>query len=372
MAEETDRSNKTQPPTEKKLRDARKKGDVPSSRETGNMMVVVSLAIIVIFALQWQVPNLVETLTSPINQAGMIDIGVGTVGLAKLRQIVGLFVTTVFLTLTPIFLILIVGAMFGVLLQGQTVVSLERIKPKLSKVSPAKGLKRLFSANTLVEFAKNLLKVLVVASLAAWVTDRAVQNIWEDLGFIPENLPAYMGDAARRLLVATAAFLVPIAIADILWRRFEWHKNQMMSVKEIRDEMKEAEGDPFIKGKRAALRRERSQQRIAVSVPAATVILANPTHYSVALKYDKDVDLAPVCVAKGADHMALQIREIASDYDVPIIENKSLARALFAAAEVGDMVPKEHWEVVAEIIGFLLDLQNNRVRKIPAGSTLVE
>lgn len=370
MAEDQDRSNKTQEPTEKKLKDARKKGDVPNSRETGNMMVVVSLIGVSSFALQWQGPRLVEALASLIDASGRIHVGTGTPGTVMLGQVFWDFIMGVTLALTPIFGLILAGAIFGVLIQGETVVAVERIKPKLSKISPIEGIKRQFSANTLVEFVKSLLKVLVVGGLALWVTDAAVRDMWEAPGFLPESLPGYMSDAARKLLIAAAIFLVPVAIADILWRRFDWKRKQMMSVKEVRDEMKEAEGDPLIKGKRAALRRRRAQQRIAAAVPSASVVLTNPTHFAVALKYEQGVDVAPICVAKGADLMAKQIREIARDNDVPIVENKPLARSLYDAVDIDDTVPVEHWEVVAEIISFVLDLKRNRRRKAPAGSML--
>ncbi|MGH1466636.1 MAG: EscU/YscU/HrcU family type III secretion system export apparatus switch protein [Cognatishimia sp.] len=370
MADDEDKSSKTQEPTEKKLRDARKKGDVPTSRETGNMMVVVSLIGVTTFALQWQGPPLVDALSSLIDHSGSIDIGVGAPGTVALGAIFWDFIMRVSAALAPIFLLLLAGGLFGVLIQGETVAALDRVKPKLSKISIVEGLKRQFSANTVVEFVKNLTKVLVVGGLALWVTNTAVRDIWQAPGFVPEALPGYMLDATTKLLIAAAAFLVPVAILDILWRRFDWRRKQMMSIKEIRDEMKEAEGDPLIKGKRAALRRQRAQQRIAAAVPTASVILTNPTHFAVALKYEQGVDDVPVCVAKGADLMARQIRHLARDHDVPIVENKPLTRALYDVIEVDDVVPVEHWQVVAEIISFVMEFQRNPKRKPPAGSTL--
>lgn len=369
MAEE-DKSSKTQEPTEKKLRDARKKGDVPSSRETGNMMVVVSLIGVVAFALQWQAPKLVDALSSLVDNAGRIHVGVERAGVATLGDVFWDFVMRVSLAISPVFGLLLLGGLAGVLIQGETVFAAERIKPKLSKISPMEGLKRQFSANTLVEFVKSLVKVLVVGAMALWVTNSVVREIWTGTGFIPEHLPGYMSDATRLLLIMAAVFLVPVAIIDILWKRFDWRRKQMMSVKEIRDEMKESEGDPLIKGKRAQLRRQRAQQRIAAFVPQADVILTNPTHYAVALKYEQGVDVAPVCVAKGADLMARQIRLIAHDHDIPIIENKPLARTLYDVIDIDEQVPVEHWEVVAEIISFVMALKKDPRRKPPVGSEL--
>ena len=170
--------------------------------------------------------------------------------------------------------------------------------------------------------------------------------------------------------MAAAILLVPIAIADIMWRRFDWRKRQRMSQKDLQDEIKESEGSPEIRSKRARRRRELSQQRTIAVVPIADVILTNPTHYSVALKYDPASDMAPVCIAKGADLVALRIREIGFEHDIPIIENKPLARLLYDTVEIDQVVPVEHWEIVAEIISFVFDLKNNKPRKAPEGSVL--
>lgn len=365
-----DKSSQTQEPTEKKIKDARKKGDVPSSRETGNMMVVVSLVIIVLFILPWQTPALVGALAEMVDMAGRIPVDSGQPGVVKMGQILRTFITELSVSLVPMFGVMVGGAIFGILIRGETVVATERIRPKMSKISPIQGLKKMFAADALVEFTKNLIKVFAVGALAVWVTNTAVRSIWQAPGFLPEDLPSYMANTSGRLLAATAAFLAPVAVVDILWRRFDWRRKQMMSMKEVRDEIKDSEGSPEIKGKRAALRRQRSKQRLATAVPTASVILTNPTHLAIALKYDPDGEAPPICVAKGADHMARHIRRIAFENDVPIIENKPLARGLYDTIEVDQVVPMEHWQVVAEIIGFVIDLQNNHQRDIPAGSTL--
>ena len=370
MSQETEDGQKTQEPTEKRLMDARKKGDVPMSREAANMTVVMSLLGIVALVLPWQVPNLVDALSGLIANAGNTPVGTGGPGLVMLGQVINEFVLNIVMTLTPLFLLLLVGALIGVVIQGETVISFERIQPKLSKISPREGLKRQFSANAIVELVKNLAKVLIVGALALWVTDLSVRQIWEGNGFLPEHLPSYITDSSQKLLIAVAALMVPISIADILWRRFEWRRKQMMSHKEIRDEVKESEGSPEIRAKRAQLRRTMSRQRVAAAVPKADVILTNPTHFAVALKYDIETDPAPICVAKGADNVARKIREIAFEHEIPVIENKPLARMLHDTIDVDAMVPVEHWEVVAEIISFVMDLRKNVDRDLPDGSRL--
>ncbi|MCP4817734.1 MAG: flagellar biosynthesis protein FlhB [Shimia sp.] len=370
MADDQDKSTKTEEPTEKKLRDARRKGDVPNSKETGNMVVVLSLIGIVALILPWRADDLMAALGSQIGLSGQWTIGEGASGLRDLNGNLQVLRQQLLIGIAPMFGLMLLGAVAGTLLQGSTVVALDRIKPKLSKLSPMKGLKRLFSAASLVEFLKNLIKVVVVGTMAVWITIGAVKQVWESPGFLPETLPIYLQSQAVKLLFATAAFLVPIALADMLWRRYEWRNRQRMSHKDIKDEHKESEGSPEIRAKRAMLRRQRSQQRIATAVPLANLVLTNPTHFSVALKYDPAVDIAPVCVAKGADHMARRIRELAHEHGIPMIENKPLTRVLFEAVEVDETVPADHWEVVAEIVGFVMDLEKNVKRRPPDGSVL--
>lgn len=368
---DTDKSNKTLEPTEKKLRDLRKKGDIASSRETGNLMVVVSMAAIAAFALPYQASSLVEVFTQLFEISGRILIGEGSAGLAQLSMVFKHFVVQLGVTVSPIFAVFVAGAIFGVIIRGETAIAADRITPKISNISPLSGVKRLFSADTLVEFAKSLLKVLVVGVLAVSITYQAVSQIWITPGFLPENLPRYISVAAIKLLMIVAAFLVPLTIIDIIWKRFDWLRKNRMSHKEVKDEHKETEGTPEIKAKRAQIRRQLSGTYLAKAVPEATVVLTNPTRLAIALKYEKGSDDAPVCVAKGADHMARRIREIAYAEKVPMIENIPLTRALFEVIDVDTAVPMEHWAVLAEIIGFVYDLEKNRMGKLPINSELV-
>ena len=370
MAEDNDSTEKSLEPTEKRLADARRKGDVPSSRETGNMIVVTALLGIIAFVLPFQTPYAVAALSSVIEQAAYFEVATGRPGLIRLGQIMSDFAGRLALAIAPMFGVLLLGAAAGVALQGETVIAFERIKPKLSKISLKEGFKRLFSANSLVEFIKSIVKVFAIGFLAVWFTMEGVQKIWMTSGFLPEYLPAYLIQASQKLLMAAAILLIPIAIADILWRRFDWRKKQRMSMKDLKDEMKESEGAPEIRQKRAQRRRELSHQRTLTVVPIADVILTNPTHYSIALKYDPEQDMAPVCIAKGADLVALRIREIAFEHGIPMIENKPLARLFYDTLEIDQVVPVEHWQIVAEIISFVFDLKKNIDRKPPHGSVL--
>ncbi len=369
MSEE-DQSSKTEEPTERKLRKARDKGDVPASRETGNLMSVFSLLVITVFLLPQALPDLAGVLRGLLQMAGQIDIGEDTTGLADLGEVSGRLSRGLAAALGPIILVMVLAAIFGVLIQGETVVALERIKPKASKISPIAGIKRLFSANTLVEFLKNVAKVLVVGAIAIFVAYGAVTAIWETPDAIPESFFPYVQQAVIRLLIATTLFLVVITVIDILWKRAQWIRKQKMSLRELRDEHKDSDGDPHIKAKRGEIRRKRARQRLSVAVPTATLVLTNPTQYAVALKYVPGIDQVPVCVAKGTGQMAAQIRAIARENDVAIVENRPLARTLHALVEVDSAIPVEHWRAVAEIIGYIMDLRRNIRRKPPAGSQL--
>lgn len=368
MAEDDDKSNKTEEPTEQKLRKAREKGDVPSSQEVGSVMTVFALFVVVVFVLPTFFGNFLQTSKSFIEAAPFTGDENPLTALYALLDLI----KTLALYIAPIFLAMVVAALVAVMLQGETVVAVERIIPKPEKLSPLGGLKKMFSVDRFVDFAKNVTKVLVVAAIAFVVTREAIGKIWTTEEFIPETLLFYIGDAATDLLIFTAVFLVPIALFDIIWKRMQWIKKHRMSIQDIKDEHKDIEGDPKIKSQRAEIRRKNASKRIAAAVPTASVIITNPTHFAVALKYELGIDIAPICVAKGADLMAAQIRHLANDNDIPIIENKPLARSLFAKVEVDAQVPMEHWQVIAEIIGYVMDLRRNIKRKPPAGSELYQ
>ncbi len=363
-----DKSNKTEEPTEQKLRKARLKGDVPSSQEAGTAMTVFALFMVVVFVLPSVFKSFLGSASTFIEMAPKSTVTNENPFVAV--QALLILIKTLSFDIAPIFAAMVVAALVGVMLQGETVVALDRIIPKPEKLSPLGGLKKMFSVDRAVDFIKNVSKVLVVATIAYVVASDAISAIWTTEGFVPETLLLYISGAAEKLLIFTAIFLIPIALFDIIWKRLQWIKKQRMTVQEVRDEHKDSEGDPKIKAQRAEIRRKRAKQRIATAVPTANVIITNPTHFAVALKYEMGVDVAPVCVAKGADLMAKQIRELANEHDIPIIENKSLARALYATVEVDDQIPTEHWQVIAEIIGYVMDLRRNVRRRPPAGSAL--
>lgn len=370
MSQQEDRSSKSEEPTDKKLQDARKKGDVPSSREPSNLMGVLSLCLITVFLAPAVFTSLAEVLSSPMTAASSLEVGAGRTGMRDLGLVMNNMVASTAKVLMPIAVLMVMASLFGVLVQGETVVSVERIKPKASKLSLIEGFKRLFSADAMVEFVKNLAKVAVIVFFTYLFGRDAIVNIWEASDFVPETFMAYGRQAAIYVLVATTLLLAFTATTDVIWKRSQWLKKQRMSVREVRDEFKDSEGDPIIKAKRTSIQRQRARQRLNTAVPTASVVVTNPTHYAVALRFEMGRDAGPVCVAKGADNIAAQIRKLAREAEIPIVESRALARTLHATVDVDKMVPVEHWRAVAEIISYVIGLKRDLNVLPPTGARL--
>ena len=253
-------------------------------------------------------------------------------------------------------ILLVLMAVAGNLVQNPPLLTGETIKPKLSKVSPLSGFKRLFSADSLVNFAKGMAKILIVGAVMVAVMlphkDEADIMIFAD----PSVILAEARVLILQLLAAILAVMTVVAGADLVYQRNKWFNKQKMSLREVKEEYKQTEGDPQVKGKIRQLRMERSRKRMMSAVPQATVVVTNPTHYAVALQYEEGMG-APLCLAKGTDAVALKIREVAKESDVPVIENPPLARALYATVDIDQEVPEEHYKAVAEVIGFVFRMR---------------
>jgi flagellar biosynthetic protein FlhB len=264
--------------------------------------------------------------------------------------------TVLMVTLAPLSL-LAVFAIAANLVQHKPVWSFDPVTPKFSKISPIKGFQRLFSTESLVNFAKGMFKLVVVATVMVGVMwperDRLDTIITAD----PLSLLIVFQELGLKLLAATLIIVTVIALLDFLYQRHKWFERQKMTVKEVRDEYKQMEGDPKVKGRIRQIREERGRRRMMAEVPNANVIITNPTHYAVALKYDRSMP-APKCVAKGTDAVALKIREVGTEADVPIVENPPLARALYASVDIDEVIPVEHFKAVAQVIGYVMRLKD--------------
>lgn len=342
---------KTEDPSQKKLEDAHKKGDVAKSQEVVTWFMLLGSAAIFAMMAPGTAANLSESLKILIMNADQFDLeGAGFA--AFFNNLALALLGTVLIPLV----VLSSCAILANLIQHRPLLSVEPITPKFSKISPFAGAKRLFSTESLVNFGKGLLKIGVVGTVVVMVVWPERDRLDTMMTADPLIILADFQEIGIKIFTSVLAIVTVIALVDYLYVRQKWWKKLMMTVQETRDEYKQMEGDPHIKGKLRQLRQERSRKRMMASVPDATVVITNPTHFAVALKYEKGMK-APKCVAKGADAVALRIRELAKQHDVPIVENPPLARALFATVEVDDSIPNEHFKAVAEVIGFVMRLK---------------
>lgn len=356
MAGEDEGGEKTEEPTQKKLDDALKRGDVAKSQEINTWFGLAAATLALSIFGDGMVSKLVAPLSSFLSDAHLFRMDGG----ALVRMAAGLGLAIAAALALPM-LTLMLAAVAGNLVQHRFVFSTESITPKFSKISPASGFKRLFSAESLVNFLKGLLKLAVVGAVIStviWPERVAVSGL---IAGEPAQMLVAVKTLALRTLVSAVAVFAVIALIDFLWQRHRWNKRLMMSIQEIKDEHKQQEGDPHIKARIRQIRAERSRKRMMAAVPTATVVIVNPTHYAVALKYEAGMN-APLCVAKGVDAVALRIRRVAEEHGVEIIENPPLARSLHAAIEVDREIPAEHYKAVAEVVGFVM-----RKRRGPRG-----
>jgi flagellar biosynthesis protein FlhB len=351
MADENDTSDKTEDPTQKRLDDALERGDVVKSQEL-NTWFVIAAGTLVMSTFSGSIGGgLLVPLRNLIANAWMIRTdGPGLLALAQSLEY------AVVAAIGVPLLMLALAAIAGNMMQHRLVWSGEQLKPKFSKISPAAGAKRLFGKQALVNFAKGIFKLVALGAVMTVILWPERHRLEAMVRFDPAALLGVTSSLTVHLMGAVVALLAAVAIGDYLFQYRQWFERQKMSLQEMKEEFKQSEGDPHVKGKIKQLRQARMRKRMMAAVPKASVIITNPTHYSVALSYERGMS-APVCVAKGVDNIAFKIREIAKAHDVPIVENVPLARALYATVEIDDEIPVEHYHAVAEIIGYVMGLK---------------
>ena len=361
MADDPERSEKTEDPSAKKIADAIKRGDVAKSQEVTTWFMLLGTALVFGLMAPASTGAMVAELRLMMANADMID----TTGAGFGEFWRSMAQNAILITVVPM-LALAACAILANLVQHRLVFSGEQLKPKLEKISPLAGFRRLFSLDALVNFSKGLLKLTIVGTVMFFVLwperDRLDTMVTADIG----ALLGMFQELGLKLIGATLVVVTVIALADFLYQRHRWWERQKMTVREVREEFKQMEGDPTIKARIRQVRNERGRRRMMLAVPEADVVIANPTHYAVALKYDKSMP-APRCVAKGADTLALKIREIAEANGVPVVENPPLARALHASVELDETIPAEHFRAVAKVIGYVMQLRAKKTwRSAPA------
>jgi flagellar biosynthetic protein FlhB len=357
MAEDQDKSQQTEEPTAKRLEQAREAGDIVKSTEVSAFLLLAGGTLAIAMFGKYAAESLARSMIAFLEQPDAMSVdGAG------LAAMMGLLLPKLAMIVAPFFVVMIAAGLAGHLLQSRPSFSMDRISMDFSKLSPMAGFQRMFGPEGWMNLVKGLLKIAVVG-VAIWT------QLWPERGglesILDQSAVQVVGDMSHllfKVLMAALAALGVIAGLDYFWQRMRWLARNRMSKQDVKEEYRQNEGDPTIKAKIRQLRHERARKRMMAKVPEATVVIMNPTHYAVALQYESGKMVAPICVAKGVDALALRIRAVAEENDVPVVENPPLARALHAAIEIDEPVPAEHFKAVAQVIGYVFRLQG----KMPA------
>lgn len=359
MAEEQDKASKTEEATPRKLEEARKKGDVAKTQDLASMMALAAAIAVILWGGGWLSINLAEALVpfiaNPHEMLGVLEAGGGSeiarMAVMALAPAVGLVMAATMLA----------GA-GGNIVQSGLLWSPDKLKPEWSRISPLKGFGRIFGPDGLAQFAKTFLKV-IATGVIGWI---ALKPHAAEFAGMSAMAPAAVLPAAMKiaggLMIGILSFLAVTAALDWLWQRYRFAEKMRMTREELKEDFKQSEGDPHVRARQRQIRMERSRRRMMAAVPEATVVIMNPTHYAVALKYEAGETPAPTCVAKGVDTLALRIRSVAEEAGVPVVEDAPLARALYATVDVDQTIPRAHYEAVAKVLGFVLGASKKRVR----------
>jgi flagellar biosynthesis protein FlhB len=351
MAEDQDDAERTEDPTPRRLQEAIDRGDVVKSVEVSTWFMIGGATIVLMIFSGPMAVSLEGTLRGLLAYSWQIPTdGKALIDLARTLS------EKILITLGLPVLLLAMAAFAGTVIQHSVVFSFEPVMPQLSRISPVAGFKRLFTLMALANFAKGFAKLALFGTVIAAMLWPERQRFGALIDVDPAQILPIARTMCMKMLGTVVAILAVVAAADYLFQYRQWYDRHKMSVREMKEEFRQTDGDPAIKGKIRQLRQQRARKRMMAAVPKASVVITNPTHFAVALQYERGMN-APICVAKGADLIARKIREIAEANDVPVMENPPLARALHATVEIDQEIPHEHYRAVAEIIGYVMRLR---------------
>ena len=355
MAENEDGTEKTEEPSEKRLREAREKGQVPRSRELSTLMMTLSAAIFLYFFGYFMAQDFEVIMVQglQLDRDHAFDLHMAT------SRIMALVETSIYMVL-PFLLLMVVIAIVSSTLLGGWNFSSQAMAPKISKMNPISGIKRMFSLNALMELLKAFAKfvlISIVATFFLWYTYEEVLV----LGLEPiDQALAHSAELVLEAFIFVSLALIVIAAIDVPFQVYQHISQLKMTKQEVKEEFKQQEGSPEVKSRIRQVQREMSQKRMMQKVPEADVVITNPTHFAVALKYDADSMLEPMVLAMGIDFMAAEIRTIAIDNDIPIIEAPPLARALYYNAEIDQPIPYDLFKAVASVLAYVYQLRDGK------------
>lgn len=354
-----DKHSKTEAPTPKKLRDAKKKGQVAKSNELSPAVTLIIFAMAAVFMGQF----LIENATTFLRKSLTLDFAMN-INSASARLIIGERIMDFLVIMLPYFAIAVVFGIAINLAQVGFIFTSHPIKPDIKRLNPIEGFKKIFSKRAIFTLAKNLAKLILVFYLTYNTISKSISEILNAGSVGTEKLFFFLLLFAKNLAFNIGIIMLGLAVLDYVFQRKDFRDNLKMTKQEIKDEHKEMEGNPEFKQSRKQKQREMSLNRMMSTIPQADFILTNPTHLAVAIRYDQKKDKAPLIIAKGADYLAAKIREKAKENKIPIIENVDLARAIYKKTEVGDYVPLELYKAVAEILALIYQLKEKNRGKI--------
>ena len=350
---------KTEPATSKKLNDIRKEGQVAKSKELITAVSLMSLFIILKIYLSKLGTGLIDVYTQVYNSISkVVDDSYNGLPIRTAGSVMQQVIIDMIKLVIPILLVAIVIAILGNMLQQKWMVTAKPLQPKFSKISPISGFKRMFSVRQLVELIKSIAMISIIM-IAVYNTVKSKMNIlltFYDVGL--NTALSTIGSIIIDLGIKISAVFLIVGFADLFYQRIKFKNDNMMTKQEIKDEFKNTEGDPQVKGQIKRRMQEVSRRRMMQQLPEADVVITNPTHFAVALKYEPDAGKAPVVIAKGADYLAFQIKDKAKEYNIAIVENKPLARILYHNIDIGMEIPPELYQAVAEILAVVMRTNN--------------
>jgi flagellar biosynthetic protein FlhB len=354
MAEDSDEDQKTEDASSKRLSEARDSGNLPISREVGNWFLFFGIIVSMSVAFPFLAKSLMKHLRLFIEMPHQLHIGDHS-----LQHVLGQTLLNIGLPVLLIFVILIVAVVAGTMVQ--TGLYAAPLKMHWEKLNPVSGFHNMFSKGAIVELWKGFTKIAVIGYVAYLLLRPYVDAVDHMIGRDLTDISGALQEEAFGLMLTLMFVISLIAVIDLAYRRYEYFKSLKMTKQEVKDENRQSEGDPMIKMRIRQLRMEKARKRMMASVPKADVVLTNPTHYAVALRYDTEKMHAPIVVAKGADLVALRIRELAEKSGVPLVANPPLTRALYQAVEVDQEIPSQHYRAVAEVISYVYKLKKQRL-----------
>ena len=350
MAENEEDQERNEEATSRRREEAREKGQVARSQELVSVTILMACLIFFYFGISPFMKNIMDIMSGGFREAGRKDLTPDMIHLIIVN-----YIFKGFIVLFPLLLTVLIAALLGNIAQIGFLFSSESVQPKISKIDPLKGFQRIFSLRSLVDMVKNILKICIVGGVAYLVVRNEQDHMLLLMDSSTWNILIYIGHICFKILMSTTVVLVFLAALDYAYQRWEYEKSLRMTKQEIKDEYKNTEGDPMIKARIRRIQREMAQKRMMAEVPKADVVITNPTHLAVAVKYDPDNMRAPVVVAKGADFIAEKIRQIAQENDILLVENKPLAQVLYKIVKVNHVIPEDLYKAVAEVLAFVYE-----------------